>query len=396
MTERWDVVVVGGGIHGVGVAQAAAAAGHRVLLLEKTALAAGTSSRSSKLIHGGLRYLETAELSLVYECLRERELLLELAPGLVELKRFHIPIYGRTRRRPWVIRVGLGLYAALGGLGGNVRYGTVPQDQWDELDGLVTDGLEEVFFYYDAQTDDALLTQAVMRSAQSLGAELAMPAQFVGGELTDNGCVVRYESAGCPIECEARVLINAGGPWVNRILRLISPAQDALSIDLVQGTHILVAGKIERGLYYVESPRDGRAVFVMPHAEGTLVGTTEVPFSGDPDQVRPLRTEIRYLAGVLRRYFPRYLRDGWSEIHDAWAGIRVLPAGTGHAFHRSRETLLRVDREGNAEPPRLLSIYGGKLTSYRATAAKVLERVAPGLPQRRAVADTRELPLTHP
>jgi glycerol-3-phosphate dehydrogenase len=125
VTERWDVVIVGGGIHGVGVAQAAAAAGHRVLLLEKAALANGTSSRSSKLIHGGLRYLESGELSLVYECLHERELLLRLAPELVELRRFHIPVYRTTRRRPWVIRVGLSLYAVLGGLEPNVRFGPI-------------------------------------------------------------------------------------------------------------------------------------------------------------------------------------------------------------------------------------------------------------------------------
>jgi glycerol-3-phosphate dehydrogenase len=396
VTERWDVIVIGGGIHGVGVAQAAAAGGHRALLLEKTALAAGTSSRSSKLIHGGLRYLESAELSLVYECLRERELLLELAPDLVQLKRFHIPIYRGTRRRPWVIRVGLSLYATLGGLGANVRFGTVPRGEWGGLDGLVTDGLEEVFFYYDAQTDDALLTRAVMDSAQSLGAELALPARFVGGQLTADGCVVRYEANGRQFECETRVLVNAGGPWVNRILQRISPAQEVPAIDLVQGTHILVAGEVERGLYYVESPRDGRAVFVMPQAEGTLVGTTEVRFKGDPDKVRALRTEIRYLVGVLRHYFPRYLQQGWSGILEAWAGIRVLPAGTGHAFHRSRETVLRVDCEDRGERVRLLSIYGGKLTSYRATAAKVLERLAPSLPPRQPLADTRNLPLSRP
>lgn len=396
MSETWDIVVVGGGIHGVGVAQAAAAAGHRVLLLEKAGLASGTSSRSSKLIHGGLRYLETYELSLVYECLHERELLLRLAPGLVELKRFHIPIYSHTRRRPWIVRVGLGLYAVLGGLGPDVQFGTVPESEWSQLDGLMTDGLEEVYFYFDAQTDDALLTRAVMKSAQSLGAELALPARFVAGELTDNGCIVRYETAAGQVECEARVLINAGGPWANEILRKVSPAQDPVEIDLVQGAHILVEGQLERGLYYVESPRDGRAVFVMPHAEGTLVGTTEVRFRGDPDEVKALRTEMRYLARVLRHYFPRYLSGGWSDIRAAWAGLRVLPAGTGHAFHRSRETILQVDRSTHTDPPRLLTIYGGKLTSYRATAEKVIARVVSSLPERKPVADTKELRLTPP
>ncbi len=396
MTERWDVVVIGGGIHGVGVAQAAAAAGHRVLLLEKAALANGTSSRSSKLIHGGLRYLERGELSLVYECLHERELLLRLAPELVELKRFHIPLYRTTRRRPWVIRVGLSLYAVLGGLEPNVRFGSIPRQQWADLDGLQTDGLEEVYYYFDAQTDDAGLTKAVMASAQSLGAELALPARFHSAELTANGCVVHYEFNGKEVECLARVLINAGGPWVNEILRRVSPAQALREIDLIQGAHILVEGRLERGLYYVEAPKDGRAVFVMPHADGTLVGTTEVRFRGDPDSVQALRTEIRYLAGVLRHYFPRFLVDGWSELQSAWAGLRVLPAGPGHAFHRSRETILDVGRAGDGGPIRLLSIYGGKLTSYRSTAARALATVAASLPEREPVADTRELPLTLP
>lgn len=396
MIDHWDVVVVGGGIHGVGVAQAAAAAGHRVLVLEKEGLASGTSSRSSKLIHGGLRYLESYELSLVYECLHERELLLELAPELVELKRFHIPVYSYTRRRPWIIRVGLGLYAVLGGLGPNVRFGTVPPPEWGELDGLMTDDLEEVYYYFDAQTDDALLTRAVMNSALELGAELAVPGRFIEGELTAEGCIVRFEFEGTQRECQTRVLVNAAGPWANEVLNRMSPAQDQLTIELVQGAHILVKGRLEQGLYYVESPRDGRAVFVMPHAEGTLVGTTEVRYRGNADSVKALRTEMRYLGRVLRHYFPRFLAEGFSDIKAAWAGLRVLPAGSGHAFHRSRETILHLDRSGPDSAPRLLTIYGGKLTSYRATAAKVIDRLATALPAREPVADTSKLRLTPP
>ena len=176
----------------------------------------------------------------------------------------------------------------------------------------------------------------------------------------------------------------------------MKPDQRALEIELVQGAHLLVEGRVEQGLYYVESPRDGRAVFVMPHPEGTLVGTTEVRFRGDPDEVHALRTEMRYLARVLCHYFPRYLHDGWSDVRAAWAGLRVLPAGTGHAFHRSRETILHTGRAEETDRPRLLSIYGGKLTSYRATAQKVLARMVPVLPGRRPVADTRKLPLTPP
>ena len=401
MADAYDVVVVGGGINGVGVAQAAAAAGHSVLLLEKKGLASGTSSRPSNLIHGGLRYLESWRLALVHESLRERALLLRLAPDLVKLRPFHIPVFRWTRRRPWLIRTGLGLYAILGGLQKSFRFDTVPRSSWGDLDGLITEDLDVVFRYFDGQTDDALLTAAVMSSATSIGAELAMPARFHGAELTDGGCEVRYTvdrpwDSVREATCRARVLVNAGGPWVHQILEKITPFQQPMAVECVQGAHILVAGALEHGIYYIESPRDGRAVFVMPRGENTLVGTTEVRLQGDPDDVHALRCERIYLARVLKRYFPRLLPRGRESILDAWAGIRVLPAGTGHAFHRSRETILAVDRGAGAGPPRLLTIYGGKLTTYRSTACKVVDRIAPALPSRKPVADTRNLPLTPP
>jgi glycerol-3-phosphate dehydrogenase len=343
VTERWDVVVIGGGIHGVGVAQAAAAAGHRVLLLEKAALANGTSSRSSKLIHGGLRYLERGELSLVYECLHERELLLRLAPELVELKRFHIPLYRTTRRRPWVIRVGLSLYAVLGGLEPNVRFGSIPRQQWADLDGLQTDGLEEVYYYFDAQTDDAGLTKAVMASAQSLGAELALPARFHSAELTANGCVVHYEFNGKEVECLARVLINAGGPWVNEILRRVSPAQALREIDLIQGAHILVEGRLERGLYYVEAPKDGRAVFVMP--TGRWWAPQRFDFEVIPIRFRHCGPKSAIWLGSCVTTFPA----SWST-----AGVSFSPPGPGYEFGpRARDMLstARVKRFSTSGGP---------------------------------------------
>ncbi|NIR44857.1 MAG: FAD-dependent oxidoreductase [Gemmatimonadetes bacterium] len=396
MTDARDVVVVGGGINGVGVAQAAAAAGHSVRLLEKQALAAGTSSKSSKLIHGGLRYLESYEFSLVHESLDERARLLRLAPDLVCLERFHIPIYSDTRRRPWLVRIGLSLYALLGGLRKEVRFTSLPRSRWDELDGLVTDDLDAVFQYHDAQTDDAALTAAVMNSAVDLGAELAMPAELTGAELTDGGCLVHYVENGAERSCEARVLVNAAGPWVNRVLGRIQPAPPKEQIDLVQGSHLVVRGQVERGIYYVESPRDGRAIFVMPWKGATMVGTTETKFRGDPDEVEPLDAEKNYLIRVLGRYFPRYAADAPDAVIDAFAGLRVLPAGPGHAFHRTREVILHPDREKKEGPPRVLTIYGGKLTSYRATAEKVMERIAAGLPDREAAADTKELRLRAP
>jgi glycerol-3-phosphate dehydrogenase len=385
---KYDLVVIGGGINGVGVAQAAAAAGHSVLLVEKRALAAGASSRSSKLIHGGLRYLESGNVQLVREGLRERRLLLRLAPDLVHLRPFHIPVYPEMRRRPWLMRLALSIYAVLGGLRRAARFGTVPRRDWEALDGLRTDRLQAVFRYYDAQTDDAALTAAVMKSAMSLGAELAMPAEFTGAELVGHGCRVDLSTAAGGRTVDARVMVNAAGAWVDRVTQGVRPTVSRPPIELVQGAHIVVRGQLERGLYYVESPRDGRAVFIMPwHAWQVLVGTTETRFRGDPDRVRPLTAEVHYLQSVLRHYFPRFAGPG---LVDAFAGLRVLPAGIGHVFHRSRETVLDTDRMLS---PRMLTITGGKLTSYRATAGRVMQRVSASLPARRPRARTDRLRL---
>lgn len=388
-----DIAIVGGGIHGAGIAQRAAAAGHRVLLLEKSQAAAGTSSRSSKLIHGGLRYLETGQLRLVRESLHERSALLRLAPELVRLQRFYIPVYAETRRRPWVLGTGLSLYAALAGFARGAGFGLVARREWDSLDGLATHGLQHVFHYHDAQTDDAALTRAVLASAQRLGAQLAMPATFAGAEMQDSAVSVRYAAQGALHECRARVLVNAAGPWAASVARAVSPALEVPRIELVQGTHLLLPGPPSRGIYYVESPRDGRAIFVMPWHGQLMIGTTEVRYRGDPDAVAPTTGERHYLLGILRRYFPAAADSAAAPgtTMRAFAGLRVLPGGPGHAFHRSRETQLVADR---ATTPRVISIYGGKLTTFRATAAQVLRLAAPSLPARRAIADVGTLPLT--
>ena len=256
----YDVIVIGAGIHGAGVAQAAAAAGYSVLVLEQYERPAlGTSCKSSKLIHGGLRYLETGQFHLVRECLRERELLLRIAPHLVKLARFHIPVYSYTSRRPWKIGIGLGLYS----LFSRRTFQRVPKRQWSKLDGLCTEGLDAVFSYYDAQTDDARLTRAVLASAQSLGVDVVFGAVVENVNCISNDVQLAYCSAGQMQQVRARVLVNAAGPWVNRVLEHVEPAPVMPDIELVQGTHIVLPHAISRP-YYLEAPRDRRAVFVTP------------------------------------------------------------------------------------------------------------------------------------
>jgi glycerol-3-phosphate dehydrogenase len=391
--KQYDVVIVGGGIHGAGVLQAAAAAGHRALLIERAGLASGTSSRSSKLIHGGLRYLESGQFALVRESLRERAIHLRIAAALVELKPFFIPVYHDTRRRPWQLKLGLWVYALLGGFDASTRFGAVPKRDWPSLDGLETHGLEAVIRYHDAQTDDALLTRAVVQSALSLDAEVAMPANFTGANLTDDGVIVTYGEDGAAVEVGARVLVNAAGPWAPQVARAVQPAIPVPDVDLVQGTHIVLPFAVTAGIYYVESPTDGRAVFVMPWHGATLIGTTETPYRGAPDQVHPLPSEEDYLLAVARHYFPAFRHLTREHITQRFAGLRVLPAATETAFDRSRETIFSTDRE---RAPRVLGIYGGKLTGWRAAAAHVLERIGPSLPSRPRRAETDQLILRRP
>lgn len=384
---QYDVVVVGGGIQGVGVAQAAAAAGYSVLLLEKTALAAATSSASSKLIHGGLRYLESAQFGLVRESLKERALLLELAPELVKRVDMHIPVYRSSSRSSGKISIGLWLYRILSGFDDDSEFSRVHRSQWSALDGLRTDDLMAVFRYREAQTDDAALTRAVWGSAESLGAELAMPAELISAECHPAGCEVVYRQGEKELSVEAGVLVNCAGPWGTEVIGRVTPALTGPEVDLVQGAHLLLPPSLKHH-FYLEAPDDRRAVFALPWNNRLLIGTTETLHKGDPAKAACTREEQDYLLRTLQYYFPS-LDVSTSDV-ESFAGLRVLPRADGSAFGRSREVLFHADNE---EQPRLLSVMGGKLTTYRATAEQVIERLAPSLPRRRAVASTRELPL---
>lgn len=387
MSQRYDIAIIGAGIHGVGVAQAASAAGYSVLLLEKHGIASGTSSRSSKLIHGGLRYLEQFQLGLVRECLQERELLLKLAPELVKIRPFYIPIYKGTRRRPWQLYAGLSLYALLAGPGHHARFRTLAPRETEALAGLNTDGLQQVFQYWDGQTDDAALTRAVLHSAISLGTELLTPADFLSAELDADGAIVRYRESGQERQCRARVLVNAAGPWVADVTAKVSPFTSNVQSDLVQGTHILVDLPARDGILYMEVPEDGRAVFLMPWKGMSLVGTTEIPFAGrEPAATAPSPQEREYLRRVVEHYLPG---QAFKEL-DAFSGLRVLPRDAERPFARARELILETDR---GYRPRLISLYGGKLTSYRADSLKVLRKLRGSLPRREARGDTAQLPL---
>lgn len=384
---KYDLVVIGAGIQGAGVAQAAAAAGYSVLVVEQTAPAAGTSSKSSKLIHGGLRYLESAQFSLVRESLHERALLLKLAPELVKLRPLHIPIYEDSTRSALTIRAGLSLYACLGGLDKHNLFAQLPRREWEGLTGLKTEGLKAVFRYNEAQTDDAALTRSVLQSAVLLGADLLMPARFVGAERNGQCCKVDIETEKGQQSISCRVLVNCAGPWAHDVLARITPAMANPKVDLVQGSHLLLPPLLSQ-YFYLEAPQDRRAVFVLPWEGRLMVGTTEKIHQGRPETALCSQEEREYLLATLTHYFPQL--DIPSGEIDSFAGLRVLPKSDKAAFGRPREVMFMVDNEMQ---PRVLSVMGGKLTTYRATAEAALNRLMPSLPTKERRADTRLVSL---
>jgi len=380
LQQQYDVTVIGGGIHGAGIAQAAAAAGYKVLLLEKNDWAAGTSSKSSKLIHGGLRYLQSGQFGLVRESIREREILLKIAPELVHRNKFYIPLYKTSHYKSWQLRIGLSLYALFGLNRKDCRFSILTPEQSQQLPGLNPQGLQKVFCYSDAQTDDRLLTQAVIESAQNLGAQTLASATLLSAKHVGGGYTLHFQYQNQEHDTLSRIVINAGGSWANHINGQVSPIPPTAKVDLVQGTHLILAGQLSEYCFYLEAPQDQRAIFVMPWYGNTLLGTTETLFEGNPDDVEPLESEKDYLLTVINHYFPSFK----AQVIDAFAGLRVLPKeANARAFHRSRETQLLCDHSNS---PQWITIYGGKLTGYRATAEKVVKLIAKNVGKRNKIA----------
>jgi len=383
-----DVLIIGGGIAGVGTAQAAAAAGHSVLLVEQNTIASATSSNSTKLIHGGLRYLESMQMGLVYEALRERELLLKLAPELVSRELFYIPVYRYNKRPAWMVNIGLALYWVLSA--GRSRFKSIPRKQWHAvIPGLNTEHMTALLAYEDAATDDALLTEAVARSAEHLGANIQQHTAFISAEFKDERWLIQLAPEGqdSKAEVRAKVLINATGPWINTVRDQITPLPPEQNISLVQGAHLLLDRPCP-AFIYVES-EDSRVMFFRPWKGGTLAGTTETDFCGDPSKVHASNEEVTAILATYNRYFPDNPCSE-SDILKYYCGIRVLPQHSDTAFSASRSAMLTCDHEDN---PSYIAIYGGKLTTYRKKAEKVGRLISRRLPAKQK-ADTGNIKLT--
>ncbi|MFV9616917.1 MAG: FAD-dependent oxidoreductase, partial [Gammaproteobacteria bacterium] len=306
------------------------------------------------------------------------------APDLVSLDEFYIPVYESTSRSSLTLRTGLFLYAILGGLKSSTHFHALKKKHWPSLDGLKQEGLKAVYQYYDGRTDDHALTHAVMRSAIELGAESVIPATFVSAQCDQHRVHITYLDNGIEKHCQASALVNATGAWINSVLEKIKPASSSMAIDLVQGTHLVLDNMPVQHCFYLEAPQDKRAIFLMPWKNKTLLGTTETRFSGLPENVQPQQGEKDYLLEVAQHYFPEHNN---FNVSTEFAGLRVLTSGDENNFSKPRDTVLYKSHD------RVINIYGGKLTTYRSTAERVIKKLRPVLPPVKIKALTENIKL---
>ena len=372
--DRVDLLVIGGGINGAGVARDAAGRGLSVLLVEQGDLGCATSSASSKLIHGGLRYLEHYEFRLVAEALSEREVLLGTAPHLVRPMRFVMP-HVPALRPAWMIRAGLLLYDYLG------RRQTLPASRAINLQhssvgaGLKT-GLTRGFVYSDCSVDDARLVVLTARAAAESRATVLTRTRCTSARREGSmwRAAVRLAD-GSECEVAARALVNATGPWARQFLRDVVQIPTAFNLKLVQGSHILVPRLYEGGHAFILQNEDRRVIFVYGYeSDYTLIGTTEVELTGAPDGCATSAAEVSYLVRAANRYFERQITVADVVWH--YCGIRPLfDDGSVNPSAISRDYVLHID--GSAQEAPVLSVFGGKITTYRRLAEQVLEKLTP-------------------
>lgn len=392
----YDVVVVGGGINGAGIARDAALRGLRVLLLEKYDFGSGTSSWSSRLIHGGLRYLEHAEISLVYESLHERRRLRDAAPHLVKKLRLNIPIYKQSRRGKMLVHLGMLAYDILS-LGKRMpAHRMLSREQLIAQEpGLKRDGLLGGAQYFDAQVTFAerLVLENIIGASQA-GADVRNYTPVIGINVAQGqirSVRFRERDTGNEAETTTRLVINAAGPWVDRVLATVN-RDIPRYMGGTKGSHI-VTGRFDgapNDAFYVEASSDGRPVFIIPWNGQFLIGTTDIRYHGDPTDAAASAEEVRYLLDETNRVFPG-ANLTVQDIHFTYAGVRPLPLQTkGPESAITRKHLIKKHRR---VAKGLISIIGGKLTTYRELAEQAVDLAVRSLGDSANACETRTLPL---
>jgi glycerol-3-phosphate dehydrogenase len=377
-----DLFIIGGGVNGTGIARDAVGRGYAVGLAEMDDLASGTSSRSTKLVHGGLRYLEHYEFRLVREALMEREVLWSNAPHIIWPLRFVLP-HHKGLRPAWLLRLGLFLYDHLGGR--KLLPATQALDLTRDGTGAPLKGdFRKGFEYSDCWVDDARLVVLNARDAADRGAGIATRTRVTGAERAGDHWRVTLADrmTGETREIETRLLINAAGPWVDRVVRGMDGADAGHHVRLVQGSHIVVPRMFDHDRCYIFQNADGRIIFAIPYEDDfTLIGTTDRDYRGDPADVAISDEETDYLCAAASEYFKKPVRR--DQIAWSYSGVRPLyDDGATSAQEATREYVLKVD--GNADAPKIIHVFGGKITTSRRLAEHVLEHVETVLGKRGA------------
>lgn len=367
-----DILIIGGGINGAGIAADAAGRGLSVALFEANDFASATSSASSKLIHGGLRYLEHYEFRLVSEALAEREVLLKKAPHLVQPMRFRLP--HRPFLRPaWMIRSGLFLYDHLG------KRTTLPASHKVDLaqSGLMKEEMKVGFEYSDCWVDDARLVILNILAAQENGAEIANYCKVENAVREQDAwrVTITNQITGEQFERRAKALVNAAGPWVKQVFDENLHTKSPRNIRLVKGSHIVVPRVHNEEQAYILQNKDNRIVFVIPYLDDfSIVGTTDVEYKGDPRKVAISDEEIDYLIDIVNQHFIKPLHR--DDIVWSYSGVRPLCDDESDSPQAiTRDYTLEIEHQQNKTP--ILSIFGGKLTTYRKLAESAMQKLSP-------------------
>ncbi len=367
--NRFDVIVLGAGINGAGIAKALVEHGSRVLLLDKAGVAEGTSSRSSRLIHGGLRYLESGYLHLVRESLHDRERLNLLYPDLVEFKPFYLPIYKSSPRPPWMIRTGLWLYDLLAGKKNPIHVSRIHRKDFvEQFPALDPAGLRRVYRYPDAKTNDRALTERVVTDFQHAGGTLLVHCDVQKIDWTEEHFFLST-SAG---QYQAPTLINATGPWMDEVnQRYGLPAR--YQIRKVSGIHIFFEGLLVPELMFMQTA-EKRIFFIIPEPENdqTMLGTTEKDEDLPVDEISPGEDDIQYLLKEINTYLLPAMQLRREDVKNVVIGVRPLVQKKGSSTNLSREFKLDLHCRGES---RLLHVFGGKLTTYLSLAEKTLKQL---------------------
>ncbi|MEC5291318.1 glycerol-3-phosphate dehydrogenase [Aurantimonas sp. C2-6-R+9] len=368
----YDVFIIGGGINGCGIARDAAGRGYRVGLAEMNDLASGTSSWSTKLVHGGLRYLEHYEFSLVRHALMEREVLWGIAPHIIRPLRFILPHHSGLRPA-WLLRLGLFLYDHLGGR--KKLRATTTVDLDGPMGAPLKDEFHKGFEYSDARVDDARLVVLNARDAAARGADIMVRTKVLEARREAGlwQITLADQDDDRTYTVSARFLVNVGGPWVDAIIQTAMGQNEAHNIRLVQGSHIVTRKLYDHDRAYIFQNADGRIIFTIPYEEDfTLVGTTDQDFDGDPADAAITETETQYLLSAASEYFKRPLAA--DDIVWSYSGVRPLfDDGASKAQEATRDYVLKV--EGDKDEPAVLNGFGGKITTYRVLSEEVLEKI---------------------